>query len=169
VSANVVVAPGAFGGYGSGLLPSKLTPFASTELFLKGTEPRSTDSWYVQGCPKADGTATVGMRIREIGPAVWAGYTQRWIADAQKGVHSYGRYTWSLVTEDQCPSPSASPTPTPSLSGPPRSTTPRPTFTFVPFSLPPGITLPPGLTPSPPTPTPTPNPLPTPNPGRDRP
>jgi len=169
VSANVVVAPGAFGGYGSGLLPSKLTPFASTELFLKGTEPRSTDSWYVQGCPKADGTATVGMRIREIGPAVWAGYTQRWIADAQKGVHSYGRYTWSLVTEDPCPSPSASPTPTPSLSGPPRSTTPRPTFTFVPFSLPPGITLPPGLTPSPPTPTPTPNPLPTPNPGRDRP
>ncbi|MBI2983064.1 MAG: hypothetical protein HYY42_02590, partial [Chloroflexi bacterium] len=159
VSANVVAAPGAYGGYGSGMLPSKLSPFASPELFLKGTEPRTTDNWYVQGCPKPDGSATVGMRIREIGPGTWAPYTQRWIADAQKGAHSYNRYTWSLVTEAPCPSPSASPTPSPSPSGPRTSASPRPTFTFVPFPLPPGVTLPPGLTASPtPAPTATPPP-----------
>jgi membrane peptidoglycan carboxypeptidase len=118
-SANVVVAPGAYGGYGSGLLPSRLSPFASSELFVRGTEPRSTDTWYVPGCPKPDGTTTIGMRIREIGPATWAPYTQRWIADAQKGMHSYGRYTWSLVSEDPCPSPSPTPTPSPSPTAPP--------------------------------------------------
>ena len=121
VTANVVEAPGAFGGYGSGMLPSKLSPFATTELFVKGTEPRNTDTWYTQGCPRPDGTSTVGMRIREIGPGVWAPYTQRWIDEAKHGGHSYGRYTWNLVTEEACPSPSATPSPSPSPSGPPRS------------------------------------------------
>jgi len=151
VTANIVEAPGAFGGYGSGMLPSKLSPFATTEIFVKGTEPRNTDSWYVQGCPKPDGTSTVGMHIREIGPAVWSSYTQRWIDDAKKGAHSYGRFTWSLVTEDACPSPSATPSSSPSPSGPARpsgsgSPTPRPsvspTGTFDPFPRP-SIPLPP--------------------------
>ncbi len=142
VTANVVSAPGAFGGYGSGLLPSKLTPFATPELFVKGTEPRTTDSWYVQGCPKPDGTATVGMRIREVGQATWAGYTQRWIADAKKGGHSYGRYTWSLVSEEPCPSPSPTPSPSPSPTGPrpsaspARSASPKPSGTVDPFPRP---------------------------------
>jgi membrane peptidoglycan carboxypeptidase len=171
VTANVVTAPGAFGGYGSGLLPSKLTPFATPEIFLKGTEPRTSDNWYVQSCPKPDGTSTVGMRVREVGPAVWSSYTQRWIADAKKGGHSYGRYSWSLVTEEACPSPSATPSPTPSPSGPPRpsgspgpspspgapGSTPASTPTFDPFPRP-SVPLP-VLTFAPtPTPTRTPNP-----------
>ena len=152
VTASIVEAPGAFGGYGSGLLPSKLSPFTTTEIFVKGTEPRSTDTWYLPGCPKPDGTSTVGMRIREVGPAVWAGYTQRWIDEAKKGAHSYGRYTWSLVTEDACPSPSATPSPSPSPSGPPRpsaSATPSPSvsptrdpFPTPSFPLPPITFLP---------------------------
>ena len=157
VTANVVEAPGAFGGYGSGLAPSKLSPFATSEIFVKGTEPRTTDSWYVQGCPKPDGTAAVGMRIREVGPAVWAGYTQRWIDEAKKGAHSYGRFTWNLVTEDVCPSPSASPSPSPSPSGPARPSAspvtspgasasptrdpfPRPSFPLPPITFPPTAT-----------------------------
>lgn len=139
VSVNVVTAPGAYGGYGSGLLPSPLSPFATPELFVKGTEPRTRDDWYVEGCPKPDGTATVGMRIREVGPAVWGAYTQQWIKEAQQGLRSYGRYTWSLVSEEPCPTPSptptptptpsATPTPSPSPTGPPKPTptrTPRP-------------------------------------------
>lgn len=162
VSANVVTAPGAFGGYGSGLLPSKLSPFAASEIFLRGTEPRTADNWYVSGCAKPDGSSTVGLRIREIGPALWAPYTQRWIDEAKKGQHSYGRYTWSLVTEDTCPSPSPSPSASPSPSrtaprpspspgaSPGTTTTPTPTpVPTIQISLPPGVTFPPGLTPTP--------------------
>jgi hypothetical protein len=143
------------------MLPSKLSPFSTTEIFLRGTEPRTTDTWYTQGCPKPDGTATVGMRIREVGPATWASYTQKWTDQAKAGLHSYGRYTWSLVTEDACPSPSATPSPTPSPSGPPRPSgspgaspspggTPRPSQTADPFPRPsaplPPITFPPATT-----------------------
>jgi membrane peptidoglycan carboxypeptidase len=159
VTANVVSAPGAYGGYGSGMLPSKLSPFSTTEIFLRGTEPRTTDTWYVQGCAKPDGSATVGMRVREVGPATWATYTQRWLDEAKKGLHSYGRYTWSLVTEDACPS--ATPSPTPSPSGTPRPSGspgasaspgggPRPSQTVDPFPRPSGplppITFPPATT-----------------------
>jgi membrane peptidoglycan carboxypeptidase len=162
VTANVVSAPGAYGGYGSGMLPSNLTPFATPELFLRGTEPRTQDSWYAQGCPKPDGTATVGMRIREIGPAVWAPYTQQWIGDATRGLRSYGRYTWNLVTE-ACPTPSPTPTPAPLLSpggsprpsasggappGPGASPTndpfPRPSNPLPPITFLPGTPKPPG-------------------------
>jgi hypothetical protein len=129
------------------MLPSKLSPFTTSEIFVKGTEPRNTDTWYVQGCPKPDGTSTVGMRVREIGPAVWSGYTQRWIDDAKKGAHSYGRFTWNLVTEDACPSPSATPSPSPSPSGPSRpsgSPTPIPSATATRDPFPrPSIPLPP--------------------------
>ncbi|MDE3103055.1 MAG: transglycosylase domain-containing protein [Chloroflexota bacterium] len=164
VRESVVVAPGAYGGYGSGMLPSKLSPFATPEWFVKGTEPRTVDDWYVPGCPKPDGTTTVGMRIQEVGPALWKPYTDRWIAEAQKGLHSYGRFAWNLVGEGACPSPSPTPTPTPSgsahpsgspgasPSGPGSSSTPIPTIQI---SLPPGVTWPPGLTP---TPRPTPKP-----------
>lgn len=169
VTVNVVTAPGAFGGYGSGMLPSKLSPFATPELFLKGTEPHDVDNWYVAGCPKPDGSTSVGMHIREVGPPVWKAYTDRWIAEAQKGGHTYGRYHWDLVTSETCPSPSPTPkpsvTPTPRSSGPatptPSGQTPSPTPTETPvptiqISLPPGVTWPPGLTPSPrPTPTPS--------------
>ncbi|MBM4435306.1 MAG: hypothetical protein FJ028_09470 [Chloroflexi bacterium] len=160
VNASVVAAPGAYGGYGSGLLPSRLSPFASSEIFLRGTEPRVTDSWYVAGCPAADGTTTVGMRIREIGLATWAPYTQKWIADAQKGTHSYGRYTWSLVSEDPCPSPSASPTPTRSPTAPPGKGSPSPSPSGSPRPSPSGTVdpFPRPSVPLPPLPTRTPNP-----------
>ncbi|MBI2772972.1 MAG: transglycosylase domain-containing protein [Chloroflexi bacterium] len=158
VSANVVLAPGAYGGYGSGMLPSSLTPFTTQELFIKGTEPRSSDNWYTTGCPKPDGSTSIGMRIREVGPAVWAAYTQQWISDANKGLRSYGRYTWNVVAET-CPSPSRAPSPSPSPSGPasppsgtplPPGSTPAPTpVPTLNFPLPPGITFPPGFTPTP--------------------
>ena len=170
VTANVVVAPGAFGGYGSGLLPSSLSPFQSSEIFVKGTEPRKQDDWYGRGCPGPDGAARPGLRLLEGGPAVWKGYRDRWAAEANRGQHSYGRYTWNISTDEPCPSPSASASPsaTPSPTAPPRSAsptptpppggrtpTPPPTRTLPPF--PPGRTLPPGVT-FPPTPTPTPQP-----------
>ncbi len=153
VTANVVVAPGAFGGYGSGLLPSALSPFQSSEIFAKGTEPRKQDDWYTRGCPAPDGSARAGMRLNEGGPAVWKRYRDRWATEANAGRHSYGRYTWNIVTDEPCPSPSASPSPTPSPSAPrsPSPTvTPRPTPT--PIRTP---TLPPLPLP---TPTPTPRP-----------
>jgi len=136
VTANVVLAPGTYGGYGSGMAPSQLSPFTTQELFIRGTEPRAQDTWSAPGCPREDGTTTVGMRIREIGPAVWAPYTQQWISEAQKGLRSYGRYTWNLVSEEPCPTPSPTPeptptpTPTPSATGtrPPRGPLPSPTI-----------------------------------------
>ena len=172
VNANVVVSPGAFGGYGSGLLPSSLSPFQSSEIFVKGTEPRKQDDWYGRGCAAPDGSARTGLRLDEGGPAVWKPYRDRWAAEANRGGHSYGRYTWNIVTEQPCPSPSVSPSPsaTPSPTAPPRSGSPTPTLppgqrtpvptptlTLPPF--PPGRTLPPGVT-FPPTPTPTPTPQP---------
>jgi hypothetical protein len=132
-----VTAPGAFGGYGSGLLPSSLTPFATKEIFVKGTEPRKVDDWYTAGCASADGQQKVAMQIKEVGPAAWKPYTDQWIREAIAGQRSYGRYTWNLFPPSgQCPSPS----PTPSASpGPPSATPPRPTFPTIPV---PTITLP---------------------------
>lgn len=170
VTANVVVAPGAFGGYGSGMLPSKFSPFSSTEIFVRGTEPRRQDDWYVEGCPDTDGTRKVGMLIKEVGPASWKRYNDLWIEQAQKGAHSYGRYSWNLVTDKPCPTPSPTPTPsaTPSATGSPGATgsprvTPGGTPTRDPFPLPsvPGTPVPPIL----PTPTPTPTRTPTPGQG----
>jgi hypothetical protein len=137
VDASVVTAPGAFGGYGSGLLPSSLTPFATKEIFVKGTEPRKVDDWYTAGCASADGQQKVAMQIKEVGPAAWKPYTDQWIREAIAGQRSYGRYTWNLFPPSgQCPSPS----PTPSASpGPPSATPPRPTFPTIPV---PTITLP---------------------------
>src|SRR5881397_1012208 len=65
VSASVVSAPGALGGYGSGLAPSALSPFSTTEWFIKGTEPVKADDWFVAGCPQPDGTAKVSMSIKD--------------------------------------------------------------------------------------------------------
>ena len=165
VNANVVVAPGAFGGYGSGLLPSAVSPFSSSEIFVKGTEPRKQDDWYTRGCAAPDGSARVGIKLNEGGPAVWKRYRDRWASEANAGRHSYGRYTWNVVTDEPCPSPSATPSPTPSPSGPPspsptrslppgqRTPLPTPTLTLPPF--PSGRTLPPGVT-FPPSPSGTP-------------
>jgi membrane peptidoglycan carboxypeptidase len=163
VSANVVLAPGAFGGYGSGMAPSGLSPFATSELFLRGTEPRSSDTWYVPGCAKEDGSTAVGMRIREIGQPVWQQYTQLWIDQARAGGHSYGRYGWNLVGEEPCPTPSPTPSPTATPTETPEPTrTPRPTPTPRPTRTPrgsidpfptPSVPLPPIVTASP-SPTP---------------
>lgn len=160
VTANVVVAPGAFGGYGSGLLPSSLSPFQSGEIFVRGTEPRKQDDWYTRGCPAPDGSARAGLQLNEGGPATWKFYRDRWASEANKGQHSYGRYTWNIVTDEPCPSPSASPSPSPSPTAPrpsgslppapSRSPLPTPTLTLPPF--PSGRTLPPGVTSPPPQP-----------------
>jgi membrane peptidoglycan carboxypeptidase len=141
VTANVVVAPGDFGGYGSGLLPSPLTPFQSTEIFVRGTQPAKTDDWFAAGCPQPDGTAKIAMKIQDPrAPSSWQRYTDQWVRDAISGRHTYGRYTWSLVGPDPCPTPS--PTPSPTL----RPVTPAPTPTRTPpFGTP---TLPPFPTPT---------------------
>ena len=133
VTANVVVAPGDFGGYGSGLLPSSLTPFATSEIFVRGTQPAKVDDWYALGCPGPDGSAKVGMRINDPRAAPeWQRYTDQWIRDANAGRHSYGRYTWNLIGPDPCPT--STPTPTPTRTPSPTPTqpatpTPRPTNT----------------------------------------
>jgi membrane peptidoglycan carboxypeptidase len=166
VSANVVLAPGSFGGYGSGMAPSGLSPFSTSELFIRGTEPRTADDWYVQGCPKEDGSTSVGMRIREIGQPVWQQYTQLWIDQAKTGARSYGRYTWNLVGEEPCPTPTPTPSPTPTESATPSPSGsllpgltpgPKPTGTFDPFPRP-SVPLPPVTF----SPTPSPSPSPTP-------
>ena len=153
VEANVVVAPGAYGGYGSGLLPSNLTPFSSREIFVKGTEPRKVDDWYTAGCVSADGSQKVAMEIKEVGPASWKPDRDRWIREAMAGGHTYGRYTWNLRLDGACPSVS----PSPSASSTPSPTPPRPSVTLPPIITPtvPPITLPPSPRPTPaPTRTP---------------
>jgi 1A family penicillin-binding protein len=127
VTMNVVSAPGAFGGYGSGLLPSSLSPFSMPENFVKGKVPAKQDDWFVQGCPSGDGSRKVALQMKESSPATWTRYTDKWVADANAGRHTYGRYSWNVLGSQPCPSPSPTPTPTPSPSpsiNPPGS--PRP-------------------------------------------
>jgi membrane peptidoglycan carboxypeptidase len=145
VTASVVVSPGAFGGYGSGLAPSTLSPFSSTENFIRGTQPVRQDDWFVQGCVQGDGTRKVALQLKESAPEMWTKYTDAWINAANAGSHTYGRYSWNVLGSQPCPSPSPTPSPT----------QPRVTFT-----LPPTFTPVPTRTPTPspartPTPTPT--------------
>jgi membrane peptidoglycan carboxypeptidase len=133
VSGTVVSAPGAFGGYGSGLAPSGLSPFSSTEWFIKGTEPAKTDDWFVAACPQPDGSAKVAMKINDTrAPASFQRYTDQWVRDAITGKHTYGRYTWNLVSPDPCPTPAPVLTPVPT-----RTPVPTPTFPFATPTLPP--------------------------------
>ncbi|MBM4420793.1 MAG: penicillin-binding protein [Chloroflexi bacterium] len=147
VEASVVVAPGAYGGYGSGLAPSSVSPFASREVFVRGTEPRKIDDWYALGCGGSsgalpvpgDGTA-VTLELKEGGPAQWKADRDRWTRDAMAGLHSYDRYRWNLRLEGSClaspsppASPSGSPRPPSSPSGsprPPATATPSPAETL---------------------------------------
>ena len=143
VTMNVVSAPGATGGYGSGLLPSSLSPFSMSENFVKGKVPAKQDDWFVQGCASADGTQKVALQLKESGPASWTRYTDQWVKDANAGKHTYGRYSWNVLGSQPCPSPSPSPS---------ASLTPVPTRT-------------PSAPPTPvPTRTPAPTPIPTPTP-----
>jgi len=144
VTLNVVSAPGAFGGYGSGLLPSSLSPFSMPENFIKGKTPAKQDDWFVQGCVKADGTRSVALQLKENAPALWTRYTDKWVADANAGKHTYGRYAWNVLGSQPCPSPSPSPSPTAS---------PRPSPTLPFFTVPPTPSILPTKTPVP-TPTP---------------
>jgi membrane peptidoglycan carboxypeptidase len=144
VQASVVAAPGAFGGYGSGLLPSNLSPFSMTEFFVRGTVPTQADNWWVEGCPGADGTRRVALKPQERAPGnVWQKYTDAWIRAANAGAHSYGRYSWNLISSEPCPSPSPSPSPSASPS-PSTGFTPGPTVrpSGTPFVVP-SLTLPP--------------------------
>jgi membrane peptidoglycan carboxypeptidase len=138
VSGTVVSAPGAFGGYGSGLAPSSLSPFSSTEWFIKGTEPAKTDDWFVAGCVQPDGSAKIAMKINDTrAPESFQRYTDQWVRDAITGKHAYGRYTWSLVGPDPCPTPSASLTPVPTRTpGPTPVPTRTPPFTPTPVPTP---------------------------------
>ncbi|MGH2471602.1 MAG: transglycosylase domain-containing protein [Candidatus Limnocylindria bacterium] len=134
VSGTVVSAPGTFGGYGSGLAPSNLSPFSSTEWFIKGTEPAKIDDWFVAGCVQPDGSAKVAMKINDTrAPATFQRYTDQWVRDAIAGKHTYNRYTWNLVSPDPCPSPSPVLTPVPTRTPAP---TPVPTRTPTPTPTP---------------------------------
>jgi membrane peptidoglycan carboxypeptidase len=150
VSARVVAAPGGSGGYGSGLLPTSLSPFSTTEYFVSGTVPKKQDDWSQEGCltkPSASPAAPSAspatearqgvMVVKESGPDAWRTFTQAWVKDAIAGRYDYGRFPWSklLATGEPCPSPSptpsASPTPSPLQTPTPRQTpTPSPTPTL---------------------------------------
>ncbi len=123
VDGNVAAAPGAVGGYGSGLLPSSLTPFVTTEHFIKGTVPARQDDWFQIGC-----TGKVVMVVREPGPASWHADTAAWVTQAMAGRHGYNRYNWPSLLSTGMPCATPSPTPTPSPSGIP-GFTPFPTPT----------------------------------------
>jgi membrane peptidoglycan carboxypeptidase len=140
VQGTVVSAPGAFGGYGSGLLPSNLSPFSTTEWFVKGTVPTQVDNWWIAGCPGPDGTAKIALKPQERAPGnVWQKYTEQWIKGANAGLYNYGRYSWNLVGSDPCASASPSPSPSPSPAFTPGQTV-KPSGT--PFVIP-SLTLPP--------------------------
>ena len=161
VSARVVAAPGALGGYGSGLLPTSLSPFSTTESFVRGAVPQKLDDWSQEGCAgnAASPTATPSvspasaersnvMVVKEAGPDAWRPYTQAWVKDAIAGRYDYGRFPWSklLATGEPCPSPSPSASPTSPSSTTPRQTqSPRPTPSPQPTPTP----TPPGQTPTP--------------------
>src|SRR5712692_9794144 len=137
VSGTVVSAPGAFGGYGSGLVPSGLSPFSTTEWFIKGTEPARADDWFVAGCVQPDGSAKVSMKINDTrAPAPFQRYTDQWVRDAIAGKHTYGRYTWNLVSPDPCPSPTPVLTPVPTRTPGTTPTFPIPSSTLPPFPTP---------------------------------
>lgn len=167
VSAEVAVAPGAFGGYGSGLLPTAASPFRSTENFVRGTAPTKPDDWSA-ACPAAAVAGREGaperatrMVIKEAGPAAWARDRERWIREAMAGAHDYGRFPWSRILSigDACPSPAPSASPSVSPSGRPSPTAPgRPSPTLV--TPLPSVTLPPLTPPPPPARTPAPTPTP---------
>jgi membrane peptidoglycan carboxypeptidase len=144
VTLNVVSAPGAFGGYGSGLLPSSLSPFSMAENFVRGKAPAKQDDWFVQGCPSGDGTRKVALQLKESAPALWTRYTDKWVADANGGRHTYGRYSWNVLGTQPCPSPSPTPSPSPSPSPSPTQS-PRASGSGIPI-------------PSVPLPTPRPSP-----------
>jgi penicillin-binding protein 1A len=155
VQATVVVAPGAFGGYGSGLLPSNLSPFSMTEYFVRGTVPTQVDNWWVEGCPGPDSTRRLALRPQERAPGnVWQKYTDQWIRGANAGAYNYGRYSWNLLGSEPCPTPSPAPSPSPSPAFSPGQTAfPTGTPFVVPsLTLPPFPSNPAGRTPIP-TPT----------------
>src|SRR2546428_3726258 len=132
VEAKVVVAQGALGGHGSGLLPSSIAPSVMSEKVIKGTEPAQPDDWVPMGCPDATGQRKLVMVIKEDGLDVWAKYRDQWLKQAMAGRWG-GLWASLLSTGDPCPSPSPSPLPSGS-----------------------GLPICPTCRPAPPTPTPTP-------------
>jgi membrane peptidoglycan carboxypeptidase len=119
VDAVVCVNPALTGGNGSGELPGPGCPsnFRKTEQFVEGTQPRSNDAgFYVGGC--------INLRAPF---ADWAPWFNRWAVDAVSGVHSYGRFSWSIcgVAPKPSESPSGSPNPSGGVPGP--SGQPQPT------------------------------------------
>jgi len=68
----------------------------------------------------------VAMKINDTrAPAAFQRYTDQWVRDAIAGKHTYGRYTWNLVSPEPCPTPTPVLTPVPT-----RTPVPTPTFPF---------------------------------------
>ena len=66
------------------------------------------------------------MKINDTrAPAAFQRYTDQWVRDAIAGKHTYGRYTWNLVSPDACATPTPVLTPVPT-----RTPVPTPTFPF---------------------------------------
>src|SRR5213593_1372204 len=124
----VCVNPSLYGGNGSGELPGPGCPvnFRFTEHYVEGTEPKKTDAdFYLGGC--------ISLRAPF---ADWQPWYSRWASEAVSGVHSYGRFSWSIC--GFAPKPSASPSGSPGSSG-----SPGPERTPVPTRTPPGPPTPP--------------------------
>ena len=119
VNKVVCVNPGIMGGNGSGKLPGPECPagFRRNEVFVKGTEPTTNDDafWASPGC----------IRLVAHFPD-WQPFANKWGAEANGGLHSYGRFNWCIAGVGNVrPSPSASATPAASPP-PPRRPAPTP-------------------------------------------
>jgi 1A family penicillin-binding protein len=130
VTATVCVNPSLMGGNGSGDLPGPGCP----------SNFRKTEN-FVEGTQprKNDADFYVGGCINLRAPfADWQADYNRWAVGAVSGSYSYGRFSWNICGVAPKPSP------------PPSGQT---------FTMPPGVTNPPGIntpTPRPPAPTPRP-------------
>ena len=123
----VCVSPGIMGGIGSGKLPGAKCPgsFRKTEVFVKGTEPTTNDDtfWASPGC----------IRLVAHFPQ-WQQFANKWGAEANGGMHSYGRFNWCIADVGggrpaATARPAASPTPSAVPSEepqPPRTVAPTP-------------------------------------------
>ncbi len=143
VNVTVCVNPALMGGNGSGLLPGPGCPssWRKSEVFVKGTEPKTDDrAVMINGCYRVIAHFTD-----------WQGYANGWVSGHSR--FSGGRMNSCYVAGAYAPIPAGfgvSPSPSPSATGSP---SPFPSGSAPTSAPPPSLTAPPAPKPTPPPPT----------------